>query len=230
MIINFVGPAGKVTRNYSVLSNYTPAARVSTSLNVAAGRNTITFVANNNVTATITAISLVSTLSSTNTIPVLSWTNGTGTSATFTATLASGSYKLLVLTTPYGYVSIDDTINVSVPPDANMARQTMSFNGGNVTITGSNLSPSSYITINGFRGNISSYGNSSVIYNVPPFVTAVTQSEFNLQTVSLLDNTKFGFFSDQDISVSNVSAAFDNLINTMYGSPNSQCWIGVDAG
>ena len=69
-----------------------------------------------------------------------------------------------------------------------------------------------------------------MIYNVPPFVTAVTQSEFNLQTVSLLDNTKFGFFSDQDISVSNVSAAFDNLINTMYGSPNSQCWIGVDAG
>lgn len=230
--IAFVGPAGKTSKSYSVSASYTPSAHITSSLNVNPGTNTITVAADNNVTANITAVSLVSAVNSTNIVSATFTTTGSGTTAvtTVTATLASGLYKLLVLTVPYGYLNITDIINVSISSDAQVTTQPISFNGGTVEIIGTNLSPSSFIIVNGFRGNILSYKTSSVIYNVAAFVTKATQDKFKLQQVALLNLSQFTFFSDQNSSVSNVSAAFDNLINTIYGSPNTQCWIGVDAG
>ena len=48
----------------------------------------------------------------------------------------------------------------------------MSFNGGNYIISAPYLSPVSYITVAGFRGNLISSNTSSATYNVPPLVTA----------------------------------------------------------
>jgi len=45
-----------------------------------------------------------------------------------------------------------------------------------------------------------------------------------------LSSTQFTVFSDQNASVSNASVSFDGLTSTFYSSPNTQCWIGLDAG
>ena len=104
----------------------------------------------------------------------------------------------------------------------------MSFNGGTFTITGNNLSPSSYITVNGLRGTIATHSASSVIYNVPKIVTTDTQSTFTLTEVKLLDNGLLTKISDMNSA--DVNIAFDGSIETYYGSTNPECWLGVDAG
>ena len=116
-----------------------------------------------------------------------------------------------------------------MPGNANAATQQMSFNGGTYTLTGNNLSPSSYITVNGFKGNLATLTNTSAVYQVPPQVAANTQSTFSLQNAVRLSNNKFTQISDTT-SASNVSSAFDGLTNTFYGSNNTDCYLGVDAG
>lgn len=65
---------------------------------------------------------------------------------------------------------------------------------------------------------------------MPPLITVNSNANLNLASVSLIDLSKLTFFSDQNASISNVSATFDGLINTIYGSNNIQCWIGIDIG
>lgn len=231
--IGFTGPAGRLSKTYSVSTSYTPTASIVSPLTVNAGSNTISFSATNTITANITAISLVSTLNPANSVAVALWnTTGTGANAitNFTVTLSAGSYRVLVLSVPFGYINITDTINVSISSDAQFAKQQISFNGGQVTLKGTGLSPSSSILVNGFVGTIAKYTSSAVTYNLPPFVTADTQAKFNLAAAAAINTSQFAFISDQNSSVSNASAAFDNLITTIYGSPNAQCWLGVDAG
>jgi hypothetical protein len=143
------GPANTATRTYSMSSSLTPTASITSSVTPVAGSNTISFDITNSVLATITAITLVSTLSSANTIsiPANSWTT-IGVSTSFTTTLNSGSYTLKVSTTPNGYLSFDNQLDVQFPAGATTTSGAMSFNGGTFTITGNNLSPSSYITVN----------------------------------------------------------------------------------
>lgn len=142
----------------------------------------------------------------------------------------AGSYKLLVNTSPYGYLLINSTVNIAIPTNLVSNPQDVSFNGGKYTIAGSYLSPVSYITVNDFRGDIISYSSSSVTYKVPPLVTSTTQSTFNLVEVAKLPISQFTFFSDNTVNTSSIGNAFDEFINTVYTSPNTQCWIGLDAG
>jgi len=106
--------------------------------------------------------------------------------------------------------------------------QQISYNGGSFTISATNLSPASYITVNGLKGAISSYTASAVTYDVPAFVTAATQTAFSLKEVARIPNSQYSYFSD--MNPTNVSATFDNLIDTIYGSSNAECWIGLDSG
>lgn len=149
------------------------------------GTVNITFTTTNNYTSSIVSIKLVSTLDSSHVVNVNNgtWnTTGTGVSAntTFSVRLNAGPYKLLVLSTPYGYIEMNQTVNVTLPTNVITTAQKVSFNGGLYTIQASRLSPVSYISVNGIKGAISSYTDYSVTYKVPPLVTTVTQNAFNL--------------------------------------------------
>jgi hypothetical protein len=125
---------------------------------------------------------------------------------------------------------VNNAVNVSLASAISGNPSVSSFAGGLYTITGNNLSPSSYITVNSLRGNIANYNTSAVTYNIPAFVTSNTQSAFNLQQIGLIDATNFAYSSDQAVNVTNVTAAFDGIITTIYGSANPACWIGIDIG
>ena len=233
----FVGPVNSINKTYTLSNSYTPTANinaVTSANNQTVGPKTITFAATNSVNATITGIKLVSTLDSSHTITVASgsWnTTGNGSAAvtTFAETLNAGSYKLLVSTTPFGYISMNSTVDNTFPTNVITSNQQVSFNGGSFTIAASYLSPVSYITVNGFKGTITSYSSSSVTYSVPALVTPDTQSAFNLVDVSLLPTSQFTYFSDSNVS-SAASASFDGSVKTAYSSANAICWVGLDAG
>jgi hypothetical protein len=61
-------------------------------------------------------------------------------------------------------------------------------------------------------------------------VTLDTQASYKLANIAKIDTSRLAFFSDQSSNTTNVSATFDSSILTVYGSPNSICYIGVDIG
>ena len=116
--LTFSGPANVVTKTYSASTSYTPTANITeviSTLNSTVGNHNITFKATNTYNATILGIKLVSRLDRSYVLPVSSWnTTGTGVNAvtTFQAILTTGSYDLVVSSSPYGYIAMNKTIDV----------------------------------------------------------------------------------------------------------------------
>jgi hypothetical protein len=54
----------------------------------------------------------------------------------------------------------DRTINVSLITGSTVTTKAIAYSGGEIKIIGSNLSPSSFITVNSLRGNIKEYSAS----------------------------------------------------------------------
>ena len=237
MIFNFKGPVNTIQKNYSASSSLTPLAYISSGKNLVADGTsaTIGFTMNSSVAATIVSVDLVSNISSSvifNIDPLTITTTGSGVGAvsTFGTNLPAGAYKIVALTTPNGIIAFNDTINVVLPQNLNMTSQAISYNGGVVSIASGNLSPASYIMINGFKGVIANKNATVTNYTIPPFVTPKSQSEFNLKKTALLPGSQFTYFSDKPDLATIPSYAFDSLVSTTYISPNQLCWVGVDAG
>lgn len=227
--ITFTGPVNSNTKTFTSSSALTTTATLNSSTPAPVGLNTVVINRTNTLTSfTITDITMVSAFNSSYTIPIgnNSWTtNGTFTS--FSVYLPSGSYNIRVGSAS-GYYLINSVLNVNMPANIANSTQTTSFAGGAYTLTADTLSPVSYILINGFKGYPISATNSSVTYAVPPLVTTAAQSSFGLASVDLINMGQLSYFSDKNNS--NVSTVFDGLPTTNYGSTNTPCYIGMDAG
>ena len=101
-----------------------------------------------------------------------------------------------------------------------------SFAGGFFTVNGTNLSSSSYILVNGLRGEIRNYTKSYVIYNAPALITNNSQNIFKLTKSKFINSSLFTV--DSDNGSTNSSAAFDKIVTTYYGSNNSDCFIRMN--
>lgn len=225
--IYFKGPVGSYSTTYITDNSMTPSI-LAPNTTFTPGINTITFTRNDTTNLLITSLKLISVVDPTNAITITNFTNAT-TTYTFTATLNSGSYNIQALT-DYGYCKVNNPINVALANGTSGASIISSYAGGVYTITGNNLSPSSYITVNGFKGTVNTYTSTAVTYNIPPFITADSQAAFKVSKVAQIDSSTFTFSSDKAANISNVTAAFDNNINTIYGSNNADCYIEIDVG
>ena len=212
---------------YSISSSFTPQLSIisPTNLTLSPGSNAFRISTNSSAATAPNNITFVSTINSSDVVIVSYWA-GDSSSTNFTASLPSGSYKLQV-NSSYGYYLSTSIINVTANT-VNTSNQNISFAGGSYTILGSSLSPSSYLTLNGQKANIVQYTSTAVTYQIPPFVTVNTQSQFNLAANDLIDSSKYKIFSDLN-STTNI-LSFDGLISTSYASGNAQCWIGLDFG
>jgi hypothetical protein len=72
-------------------------------------------------------------------------------------------------------------LQVSASGTYTVARTTSSFNGGILSITGNNISPSGFIKINGVRSNLFNVTTTDAKVQIPPLITTLTQSTFNIQ-------------------------------------------------
>ena len=235
--LKFYSAANSHSRNYFTYTTYTPTGVIAApnNLTMIPGSYEIQVNMTNNVSATVQGIELISTINKTDKIVIAnnSWTV-TGSKDTaviaFNVSLPTGQYSLMISTYPYGFVQLTDPIiNSTFPSAFSTTGGSMSFNGGNFTITAENLSRSSYITVNNLRGDIANYTATKVIYHVPAFVTASTQAAFSLAKAAKIPNERLTLISDMG-TTSNVSAVIDGRVNTHYGSNNSECWLGFDVG
>jgi hypothetical protein len=230
MTITFKSPANPSsppTKLYTTYLSKTPIISIISAKMISVGSNTIQVNRTSSANSAVTGISLVSTTNALIVTTISNWiTNGTLT--TFNATLAAGPYQILVNSAD-GYYQCTDILNVKMLSAISGSSQVASFAGGIYTING-NLSPASYIIVNNLKGKIVNYTSNVVTYQIPPLVTLNSNTAFGLSAVSLINMGQLTYFSDQNASLSNVSAVFDGKISTMYGSPNVQCWIGMDIG
>lgn len=229
------GPVNEKTYTYTALESLTPAgSRTSADPTDLSQPNEITVTLSNAVSiSSVDSISLVSAIDSTSKIDIAanSWTvtgSGSGSTIAFNASLKTGAYNIVITTSPNGNIQLTNGVNGPFPSGVTgPATQQISFNGGQYTITADNLSPASYITVNGLRGDILTSSASAVTYQVPAFVTADTESILN-EKPAILPSSRFTYIADR--SDANVSAVFDDKADTHYGSNNSACYFGVDAG
>ena len=172
--ITFKGPVGSYSTTYTTSNAMTPSI-IAPNTTFTPGASTVTFTRNDTTGLPITSLKLVSAVDATNIVTISNFTNSSTTSYSFTTTLNSGSYNILALT-DYGYCKVSNPISVGLPASVTAASIISSFAGGVFTITGNNLSPSSYITVNGFKGTVNTYTSTAVTYNVPPFITSNSQN------------------------------------------------------
>lgn len=214
---------------YYAKTIFTPALSILSPSNLTLISNTATtFTINSTgpVNPVITNLSLVSTINN-NDVTILTFTKIDSTRYSFSVTLPAGSYKIVANST-YGLFSNSNTINV-LAPTLTASTLNTSFAGGNFTITANKLSPSSYITLNGQRGNIIKYTSTQVTYQIPILLTPSSQAQFNFAQDALIDSSSFSYISDSTTN-STSSKSFDGNTLTSYTSTNTLCFIGVDTG
>lgn len=102
-----------------------------------------------------------------------------------------------------------------------------SYKGGSFVITGSGLSSSGTVNINGIKTTLVNVTGTDAIAIVPPFVTTETQQAFSLAQPQKLTKNQYSIISDY----TGGDAAFDGFLGTVYTSLNSgACFIGADVG
>ncbi len=103
-----------------------------------------------------------------------------------------------------------------------------SYNGGSINISGSGLSPSATLNVNGFKGKLQNITPNDAIASIPAFVSSLSQNQYDLSSPQKLTSNQYSVISDTQIGNSN---AFDSLMGTIYSSSsNSTCFIGIDVG
>ena len=199
-----------------------------TNLTVAPG--TISFRLNTSVNfaATATNVTLESTINK-NEVATVSNFNATSTNCNFTATIPAGSYRLKV-NSSYGYFTNNPSEIINVTANIiTSSTKNISFAGGNYTIYGNALSPSSYLNVNDYKAYPINYNSTAVTYKIPAFVTLNTQAQFKFAQASLIDLSAYQTFSDQNVTTYDKNP-FDGGLNTIYQSNNDICWFGIDLG
>lgn len=80
------------------------------------------------------------------------------------------------------------------------------------------------ITVCGMQAKISLATSTTLVFTVPPLITAQTQSLYGLGTPTTITGTPFGDYAP------NINFATDNNTNSIYSSNVSSCYVGVDFG
>jgi hypothetical protein len=99
----------------------------------------------------------------------------------FSVNLASGKYGFLLYYNVYGWAKSSQFVSVSKTSNYSVSTTKVSFNGGLLTITGSDFSPFGQIKINGLTSTIGKITNTSAQFVIPPLITDLTQSTYNLK-------------------------------------------------
>lgn len=149
------------------------------------------------------------------------------TNSTFTvdaSPLGAGKYSFSIYYPKYGYADISATLEIQASAYT-VASVVSSYQGGKlITVAGTGLSKSSTLDVGGAPAKFVSGNANALVYEIPPFVTQLTQSTYSL--------VQAGPLSGKPIADTAASAplAFDTLQSTVYSSSAATCFVGVDFG
>jgi len=104
-------------------------------------------------------------------------------------TLNTGKYGLRLYDDVYGWYSTTTASFLTVSKSGVYSVTTIqtSFNGGAVTVTGSDIGDGAILKINGLTGTVISRTATKAIFNIPVLITPVTQTSFNLAKNKTID-------------------------------------------
>jgi hypothetical protein len=138
--------------------------------------------------------------------------------------LGAGKYNISIYFPVYGYGAVNGSLEIQAPVYT-VPNVVSSYQGGKLlTVSGNGLSSVSQLSVGGLNANLVSSSSSSLVYQVPPYVTQLSQDTYNIVTPSILNGTPI---ADKP---SLASLSFDGLLSTEYTSTATTCYIGLDFG
>jgi hypothetical protein len=153
--------------------------------------------------------------------------NSAGT-VQFSASLTGGIYGFRFYYNSYGWSSCLSTVSVSIASPTAPSAIVSSYLGGSFILSGSGLSKSGTVSINGVKTQLVNVTSSSAVAIIPPYVTTETQAAFSIASPQKLTRSQFAIISDSPATQNN---AFDGFQGTIYSSSSSStCYIGADVG
>lgn len=108
----------------------------------------------------------------------------------------SGQYGFRLYDNLYGWYTVTGNINVANSGAYSVAPTTSSFNGGSFTVTGADISRAATISVEGRIGKYLSGDSASATFAVPPLITPLSQTTYNLAPASKLDLNKYTLWGD----------------------------------
>lgn len=114
----------------------------------------------------------------------------------FTCTLPGGLFAFRFYYTQYGYAICSDTQSITIPRPSLPASLLSSYKGSYFAITGTGLSPSATLTVNGLSTTLADISSSAATASVPAFVTTLPQDTFALTSPSKVSKKQFSIVSD----------------------------------
>jgi hypothetical protein len=217
--------------NYSVFNISTPKVTLtgSTSIAYSAGLS-LTFNRTSLISdapSTIAAIPLTTTNTRFSADIPLAITSVSPTNSTFVvdaSVLGAGKYNFSIYYPKYGYADISSNLEI-LAGTTTAASVTSSYLGGKlITVSGTGLSQSSQLDVAGVQAKLVSGNSNALIYEVPPYVTKLSQTTYNLAEPRPLTGT---LIAD---TLSAAPLASDGLLSTIYSSSAATCYVGVDFG
>ena len=145
----------------------------------------------------------------------------------FNATLTGGIYGFRFFFAAYGWADCVSNVSVTISAPT-FTSFISSYNGGSFSLSGTGLSTSGTVNINGVKTTLQNVTGSDAVAIIPPFVTSETQTAFSLAEPEKLTLNQFTIISDTE---ANQSLAFDGFLGTVYTSNSTgNCFIGADVG
>ena len=227
--ITLTSPVGNtITAWVTPAAAATPVLTLTSATPKTVGPNTLTFSKANLQTAVPTYVEVYSLFNSNELYNVTIPTQTVSTSLQFTVTLPGGIFGFRFFYPSYGYATANDNISVTIPQPTIPASLISSYNGASFTLTGTGLSPSATLKVNGFTSTLSNVTTTNAIASIPAFVTVLTQTQYDLVSPYKLTRNQFAIISDTPATNTN---PFDGRPGTVYTSnSSSDCFLGIDVG
>jgi hypothetical protein len=225
--ISLTSPLGN-TVSYSVSSSTTntPQLTLLSSSSTSPGSIIFNFTQNNLQAATPTSLSVYSVYNPSEIYSISGSTHVAG-SVRFTAILSGGLYGFKFFFASYGWATCTSTVSINTVAPTFIPIAT-SYNGGFLTLTGTGISTSATVTINGVKTQVQRVTASGAVAVIPPFVTTLSQKQYSFATPEKLSQSQFTIISD---TVASQALAFDGIMGSTYvSSSNGICYIGINVG
>lgn len=159
-------------------NQYTPSIAIATSSPSVAGLINFNFTQSNLQSAVPTKVEIYSLYNSDEFYSVTGSSHITGSIA-FTYTLTGGKYGFRFYFASYGWAVCSSTVSLTTTAPTIPAISS-SYNGGVVDLSGSGISKSGTIKVNGFKTRLQKVTSTGAEVVIPPFASVLTQQRYNL--------------------------------------------------
>lgn len=198
--ISITPPVGSVlTASVTGLATATPILTLTSASLTTPGSNNFIFTKPNLATVNPSYVEAYSLFGNGQIYNVSIPTQTISGTFTFACVLPGGLFGFRFYYTQYGFATCTDTVTITISQPT-IPSLVSSYNGGSFAITGTGLSPSAVVNINGFKTTLANITSSSAVATIPPFVSSLTQNQYQFDSPKTVAKNQYTIISDTAIS------------------------------